>query len=433
MRDARRTTIGAGFAAVLAALGCAGGPLVGVLGPPRITAFEVITTPCGDWTAAVSVAEVRGEDVVLRRDGVELERWDDVWGTRSWAVDGERLGDSATFEVAIGEQVHETRPAAFEPPRLIAEIRPSTVIAAPGGPLRFDLWVDALCPVPDLEWRARTEEWTGSGPITGAVTAIEAPPHADGQHLLQLDVVDAHRPLGDAEATVIVGPADALDGDRDGYPASADCDDRDPGVHPDGLERPEPNGVDDDCDGTVDEGTVAYDDDGDGLSERAGDCDDRDAQIAPGAPERPDCRDNDCDGQVDDGVTLPIRDDGYEQPDGAAYSFEATRRRFDATLDLVSRDRQDREAVRFWSDDGDWDSWGIDVIADRLPADSAYDVEIRRVDGPVLSNGQLHADGEAVSLRGRSGSDDSSEYEVVVRPARLYAKWCPVVISITSR
>ena len=43
--------------------------------------------------------------------------------------------------------------------------------------------------------------------------------------------------------------------------------------------------LDNDCDGIVDEGTGAYDDDGDGMSENAGDCNDADSSIYAGAPE----------------------------------------------------------------------------------------------------------------------------------------------------
>ena len=45
------------------------------------------------------------------------------------------------------------------------------------------------------------------------------------------------------------------------------------------------NGVDDDCDGEVDEGTAYADDDGDGFSELGGDCDDDDPARNPGLPE----------------------------------------------------------------------------------------------------------------------------------------------------
>ena len=38
------------------------------------------------------------------------------------------------------------------------------------------------------------------------------------------------------------------------------------------------NGIDDNCDGIVDESTVVFDDDNDGYTENAGDCDDSDSQ-----------------------------------------------------------------------------------------------------------------------------------------------------------
>jgi hypothetical protein len=59
------------------------------------------------------------------------------------------------------------------------------------------------------------------------------------------------------------------------------------------------NGRDDDCDGTVDEGTNAYDDDGDGYTENGGDCDDTDPDIGPHRLETiGDGVDNDCDGSA---------------------------------------------------------------------------------------------------------------------------------------
>jgi hypothetical protein len=62
------------------------------------------------------------------------------------------------------------------------------------------------------------------------------------------------------------------------------------------------NFIDDNCNGQTDEGTLFYDDDGDGLTETsspAPDCDDSNADVFPGAIEWCDGLDNDCDGAID--------------------------------------------------------------------------------------------------------------------------------------
>ena len=68
-------------------------------------------------------------------------------------------------------------------------------------------------------------------------------------------------------------------------------------------------GLDNDCDGGIDEGTLGFDDDGDSVAEADGDCDDRDPSTYPGAYEEADQKDNDCDGIVDEGTAL-YDDDG---------------------------------------------------------------------------------------------------------------------------
>ncbi len=97
-----------------------------------------------------------------------------------------------------------------------------------------------------------------------------------------------------------------------------DCDDDDPGVHPDALETCLTS-ADDDCDGDANEidaaaGVELYEDaDGDGYGgegiclceaeepytlETSEDCDDGDASVHPGAEEQDDLVDQDCDGQA---------------------------------------------------------------------------------------------------------------------------------------
>jgi hypothetical protein len=135
------------------------------------------------------------------------------------------------------------------------------------------------------------------------------------------------------------------DGDMDGYSLPADCDDASTAVHPGAVETC--NTIDDDCDGTLDEGcmttctadsdcpatfecqmtlcrritctssadcpamtscvfgecrTDGGDGDMDGVSVPL-DCNDADPDVLPGAPELCNMRDDDCDGLVDESCT----------------------------------------------------------------------------------------------------------------------------------
>ncbi len=130
------------------------------------------------------------------------------------------------------------------------------------------------------------------------------------------------------------GPV-SMDGDGDGYVSVDDCDDANPAIHPGADERCD--GVDNDCDGEIDEDDAVdmldwyLDADGDGWGdqaglteaceipsahvERAGDCDDDDPEIHPGAAERCNGLDDDCDGAVDEDPT----EVWYADADGDGY------------------------------------------------------------------------------------------------------------------
>ena len=75
---------------------------------------------------------------------------------------------------------------------------------------------------------------------------------------------------------------------------NTDCDDTNAAINPVATEVCD--GIDNDCDGLVDEDSV--DADGDGFSTCDGDCDDTDKDVYPGAPELCDGLDNDCDGII---------------------------------------------------------------------------------------------------------------------------------------
>ncbi|MEZ4318324.1 MAG: MopE-related protein [Myxococcota bacterium] len=143
-------------------------------------------------------------------------------------------------------------------------------------------------------------------------------------------LIDAGNPsvFDDDGSTADIGafggpePGESVDLDGDGYLPGPDCDDGDASIHP-GLPDATCDGVDDDCDGRVDEdstgtGSNWYTDaDGDGVgagtaivscaqppgtSATSGDCNDGNPSIRPGAPEICDGIDQDCDGTADEGL-----------------------------------------------------------------------------------------------------------------------------------
>ncbi len=115
--------------------------------------------------------------------------------------------------------------------------------------------------------------------------------------------------------TYVDGGADA---DEDGYGTAVDCDDTDAAVNPGAAEVY--NQVDDNCNGTADEGFVAYYVDGDGDSFGAGpasyatsqptgsvatpgDCDDSDSWVRPNSfREQFNEVDDNCNGMIDEGL-----------------------------------------------------------------------------------------------------------------------------------
>jgi hypothetical protein len=120
------------------------------------------------------------------------------------------------------------------------------------------------------------------------------------------------------------GIPNANDEDGDGYTKDVDCDDKDPDVYPGAPERD--NCKDDNCDGQIDEGTANWDKDHDGYCPSTGDIGDCEGNPKrhPGMSEdggdgsgKPNGIDDNCNGVVDEGLpTSDVDKDGFTIADG---------------------------------------------------------------------------------------------------------------------
>lgn len=215
-----------------------------------------------------------------------------------------------------------------------------------------------------------------------------------------------------------------FDDDGDGYTeAGGDCDDEDPDANPAGVES-SCDGVDDDCDGIDDNDTSCSDDDGDGWAEDDGDCNDGDGEASPGRPEiDANGVDDDCDGSVDGGIYDPDAD-GYtveggdcdeDNPDAYPYAPEV--------YDTVDNDCDGLvdEGTEATDDDEDGvtelDGDCNDADADVSP--TATDVE-NGIDDDC--DGQVDQDGDYVDDDNDGFSDaagDCDDYNAAINPDQV--------------
>lgn len=164
--------------------------------------------------------------------------------------------------------------------------------------------------------------------------------------------------------TITTIPCPDLDGD--GFPSDVDCNDGNSSINSAALEVFD--GIDNDCDGLIDEGYT--DSDSDGFAQEIDDCNDADSSINPTGIEQDNGIDDNCNGQTDEGF----------DPDGDGISNSSD------NCDLVSN-----------SDQADLDGDGLGDACDQDDDnDGVFDSsdECPLVAG--IANGCLDADGDGI-------------------------------------
>ncbi len=229
-----------------------------------------------------------------------------------------------------------------------------------------------------------------------------------------------------------VTPTPPADVDGDGYrPEDGDCDDSNPDIHPGQAEgtastttpgQLDGDGVDNDCDGVVDEGTLDHDDDRDGYSERQNDCDDTNGQIHPGHVDGCDGTDNDCDGQVDEDAK-----DSYEPNDGLDTAYDMGDLTCDYGVVEINLDREgDTDVFRFQVCDAESDPscdsaclFWVAVQLQAIPEGLEFQVTLFRDQGGTPSeiatlDTQDSGGDMTIELRGSQDADDGGTFFVQV-------------------
>ena len=205
------------------------------------------------------------------------------------------------------------------------------------------------------------------------------------------------------------------DADGDGFPASVDCDDGNPAIHPAAIEVCDPHGIDEDCNGLVDDLDPGLDEttatrfhadqDGDGFGDPhrsglscrqpegfvvdASDCDDNAPETHPAGREVCDVlgADEDCDGlvneddpSVDASALLDLyRDadgDGFGDPDQVRQACSAEPGEVDITLDCDDTDPSIHPAAVEICD-----ATGIDEDCDLLSNDADPSLDLSTATG----------------------------------------------------
>jgi len=226
--------------------------------------------------------------------------------------------DGLSAEDSISVTVTEAATAPFAEilvPSAFDRYEPGSAISLVGGASDPNQAPDTLLAVWmwSTDGGALTEISATNPTLTGSVTGTWADAPI-GEHSIHLMITDIDGQTTEAAVLIEVIDPNAGDADGDGVTVLAgDCDDNNADIYPGADEAC--NGIDDDCNKVIDDKDLDSDNHIDEACDQyvgvlpIDDCDDSDATTYAGAQEQADGVDNDCNGVIDDGLSS-FDDDG---------------------------------------------------------------------------------------------------------------------------
>jgi hypothetical protein len=156
------------------------------------------------------------------------------------------------------------------------------------------------------------------------------------------------------------------------------------------------------------------DDDGDGFSENQGDCDDSDPAIHPERPDECNGLDDDCDGVLEEDAR---GDDIYEPNDDRWFSLGSLDEAGSLAITGILHNDDDQDRFSFTMDDPWYSSFGFEVRLSDIPEHAIYRLQLGKLtdDGGLEGLQTVYGGGE-LSLRaeGEAGVDDAGSYGVII-------------------